>query len=198
MGCCTYKCVISPQRGWGWAKHPISLWEDRAYCARIKDLREISLPSPGGAYGRAPAAVLVVDDEAGIRDVLAEVLRGAGYIPHCAEDGELGWDAFRTGRFDALITDHDMPRLTGLELIRRVRAIPHTVPVIFMSGKMPYEETVLAPLIHPGATLKKPFSIGDLLSKLSRILIPTAIGTPSDSGVAAAGGVAFARGFEEI
>ena len=91
-----------------------------------------------------------------------------------------------------------MPRLTGLELIRRVRAIPHSVPVIFMSGKMPYEERVLAPLIHPGTTLKKPFSIVDLLSKLSRVLIPTAIETPVGSSVAAAGGVAFARGFEEI
>jgi len=135
------------------------------------------LQSSGAANKRASAAVLVVDDDAGIRDVVSTVLRGAGYLTSLAEDGEAAWDAFRLNRFDALITDHDMPRLTGLDLIRRVRTNEHKVPVILMSGRMPFDETSIRPLLNPGAILKKPFSISDLMAKLRDLLVQAAIGT---------------------
>ena len=132
----------------------------------------------GAADARAPAAVLVVDDDAGIRDVVSTVLRSAGYLTSLAEDGEAGWEALRVRRFDALITDHDMPRLTGLDLIRRVRANALKVPVILMSGRMPFDETSIRPLLMPGAMLRKPFSISDLMVKLTDLLIPAALEAP--------------------
>jgi DNA-binding response OmpR family regulator len=112
---------------------------------------------------------------------VSTVLRGAGYLTSLAEDGEAGWEAFRLNRFDALITDHDMPRLTGLDLIRRVRSAEHKVPVILMSGRMPFDETSLHPLLTPGVVLKKPFSISDLMTKLSGLLLPKSVETPMTS-----------------
>ena len=54
-----------------------------------------------------------------------------------AEDGEAAWDAFRLNRFDALITDYEMPRLTGLDLIRRMRASALNVPVTSLARGVP-------------------------------------------------------------
>ena len=152
--------------------------------------------SSGAASGLAPvaAAVLVVDDDAQIRNILADVLRGAGYLAHCAEDGEAGWEAFRANHFDALITDHEMPRLCGLDLIRRVRAVPLKVPVILMSGRMPCDEGSLSQLLPPGIALKKPFSVAELLAKLSGILIPASPAASIGSDPAAFGSGGFVRG----
>lgn len=118
-----------------------------------------------------------MDDDAQIRDIVAGMLRGAGYSAHCAEDGEAGWAVFCANHFDALITDHEMPRLTGLDLIRRVRAVPAKVPVILMSGRMPCDEESLSQLLPPGIALKKPFSIVDLLTQLRAMLLPAALST---------------------
>lgn len=129
---------------------------------------------PGRPDATASAShILVVDDDAVIRDFLGSMLRRVQYCVSCAEDGEAGWDALRADRFDVLITDHEMPRLTGLELLRRVRAAPLDVPVILMSGKMPWAETDLVQLLPPGVALEKPFTFVDLLAKVRSFLTPT-------------------------
>jgi len=101
------------------------------------------------------------------------VLHNAGYRISCAEDGEAGWRALCAESFDVLITDHDMPRLTGLDLIRRVRAKSLNVPVILTSAKIPWNERDLARLLPPGKTLEKPFSFAKLLANV-RSLVPPA------------------------
>jgi DNA-binding response OmpR family regulator len=121
----------------------------------------------------SPSRILVVDDDAVMRDFLGRMLRHVEYHVSCAEDGEAGWDALRADRFDVLITDHEMPRLTGLDLLRRVRAAPLKVPVILISGKMPGAETDLLQLLPPGVALKKPFLFEDLLATVRGFLTPT-------------------------
>jgi two-component system response regulator PhoP len=131
-------------------------------------------PEPAAQRGRR---ILIVDDDAGIRQTMAANLGNVGYRTHCAEDGEAGWSALRLGGFDALITDHDMPRLTGLDLIRRARAAALHLPIILMSGRMPWNETSLFRLLRPGIALRKPFTFDELVAKLRCILIPTALGS---------------------
>jgi DNA-binding response OmpR family regulator len=121
----------------------------------------------------SPSRILVVDDDAVIRGFLGRMLRRVEYRVSCAEDGEAGWDALRADRFDVLITDHEMPRLTGLDLLRRVRAAPLNVPVILISGKIPWAETDLLRLLPPGVALAKPFAFVDLLAKVRSFLTPT-------------------------
>jgi DNA-binding response OmpR family regulator len=121
----------------------------------------------------SPGHILVVEDDSRIRDVVAVVLRRTGYRVSCAEDGEAGWNALCADKFDIVITDHEMPRLKGLDLLRRVRAAPLSVPVILASGRIPWHEPDLLPLLAPGEVLEKPFSATALLAMVRSFLTPT-------------------------
>lgn len=136
---------------------------------------EAAGPALPGRREAPPSAsrILVVDDDAAMRDFLGRMLRHVQYHVSCAEDGEAAWDALRADRFDVLITDHEMPRLTGLDLLRRVRAAPLEVPVILISGRIPGGDTDLLQLLPPGAALKKPFLFADLLATVRSFLTPT-------------------------
>ena len=62
--------------------------------------------------------VLVVDDSITVREVERQVLRHHGYDVSVAVDGQEGWNLVRAGAFDLVVSDVDMPRMTGLELVR--------------------------------------------------------------------------------
>ena len=92
-----------------------------------------TLPETPGAKAavaptRIPAhpsrRILVVEDDGAIRQSNAQVLVRSGYQVDTAEDGAAGWKALHGKEFDLMITDHDMPRLTGLELVKKVRCAP--------------------------------------------------------------------------
>jgi len=118
--------------------------------------------------------ILIVDDDAGVREVLANLLRRSGYRVSCANNGEAGWEALCAESFDALITDHAMPRLTGLDLLRRVRTgTLNALPVILISGKMPWEEPDLLDLVWPGLAMEKPFSFFEMLTSVRTVLTMT-------------------------
>jgi two-component system sensor histidine kinase and response regulator WspE len=81
--------------------------------------------------------VLVVDDSITVREVERQILRTHGYDVAVAVDGQEGWNAARADAFDLVITDVDMPRMNGLELVRALRASSDLkdVPVIIVSYK---------------------------------------------------------------
>jgi two-component system sensor histidine kinase and response regulator WspE len=81
--------------------------------------------------------VLVVDDSITVREVERQLLRVRGYEVEVAVDGQEGWNAIRAGEFDLLVTDVDMPRMDGLELVRLVRADPELreLPIVIISYK---------------------------------------------------------------
>jgi DNA-binding NtrC family response regulator len=75
--------------------------------------------------------ILVVDDEETVRDVVARRLRQDGHAVESAPDGAEAWAAFERSGFDAVITDLNMPRMGGVELVRRIKeAAPGTVTVV--------------------------------------------------------------------
>ena len=122
----------------------------------------------------APAApgctkrVLVVDDDVMSRRFVALVLARAGYAVDIAGDGEQGWDALDCGRYDLLVTDNDMPRLTGLQLAERLRRAGLTLPVIIASGSIELREAEDYPSLELTAVLHKPFSFTDLIGAARR------------------------------
>jgi len=125
---------------------------------------------PNSSSPRAPR-VLVVDDEAHIVQVLSLKLRNAGYEVLTAVDGEEAFEIARTRRPDVVITDFQMPYMTGLELCRAMKAEPITtgIPVVMLTarGYALDPEDVLIGNIRE--VLSKPFSpraIADLLAKL--------------------------------
>jgi two-component system sensor histidine kinase and response regulator WspE len=93
--------------------------------------------------GRTEAAVvnrkriLVVDDSITVREVQRSLLQNRGYNVDVAVDGMDGWNALRAGNYDLTITDVDMPRMNGIELVSKMKADPklHAMPVIIVSYK---------------------------------------------------------------
>jgi len=81
--------------------------------------------------------VLVVDDSLTVRELERKLLANQGYEVEVAVDGMDGWNAVRTGRFDLVVTDIDMPRMDGIELVTLINKDPHlkSLPVMIVSYK---------------------------------------------------------------
>ncbi|MES2423397.1 MAG: response regulator [Pseudomonadota bacterium] len=84
-----------------------------------------------------PKRVLVVEDSFTVREVERKVLSAGGYVVDVTVDGVEGWNAVCTRSYDLVVTDIDMPRMNGLELLRRIRANEATrhLPVMIVSYK---------------------------------------------------------------
>jgi two-component system, chemotaxis family, sensor histidine kinase and response regulator WspE len=95
-----------------------------------------SLPAASGA-GRQHKHVLVVDDSFTVREVERKLLENRGYRVDLAVDGMDGWNAVRGGNYDLVVTDVDMPRMNGIELVAHIRNDPRckSLPVMIVSYK---------------------------------------------------------------
>ena len=81
--------------------------------------------------------ILAVDDSLTVRELERKLLTSRGYVAEVAVDGMDGWNAVRTGNFDLVITDVDMPRLDGIELVTLIKKDAHlsSLPVMIVSYK---------------------------------------------------------------
>jgi two-component system sensor histidine kinase and response regulator WspE len=93
--------------------------------------------SPASRTDKKRKRVLVVDDSLTVRELERKLLRNVGYDVEVAVDGMDGWNAVRTGRFNLVVTDIDMPRMDGIELVTRINNDPNlkSVPVMIVSYK---------------------------------------------------------------
>jgi DNA-binding response OmpR family regulator len=121
----------------------------------------------------SPQRILVVDDESGIRQLSARVLIHSGYHVDAVEDGAAAWEALQNKAFNLLITDNDMPKLTGVELVKKLRSARMALPVIMVTGKLPARELIQNPSLQLAALLPKPFSIDELLKTVRVVLRAT-------------------------
>lgn len=111
------------------------------------------------------ADILVVDDDALIREALALVLEMAGHAVAQAGDGLAALETLAAGRFDLVITDLRMPRLDGYALVSRLRLRKPRVRVIVLTGEPPSREmrALAGGNGDRVAVLSKPVSDSDLL-----------------------------------
>ena len=128
-------------------------------------------PVPAGDPGSdaAPLAtlpnstgrILVADDEEGVRSFLVRFLKGNGYDVHQAEDGERALASIMENRPDLLVLDIYMPKLSGLDVLTRMREAKLDTPVIVVSGFSdgPLVQAVMG---HGAAFLGKPISFKEL------------------------------------
>ncbi|NEQ55070.1 MAG: response regulator, partial [Leptolyngbya sp. SIO3F4] len=81
--------------------------------------------------------VLVVDDSITVREMERKLLQNSGYQVDVAVNGMEGWNTVRSGQYDLVISDIDMPRMNGIELVRQIKEHPqfHQLPVIIVSYK---------------------------------------------------------------
>lgn len=112
-------------------------------------------------------SALVVEDDLDLRESLVGILRDAGHDIQEASDGVDALSKLAARRYDVLITDIDMPRMTGLELADAVRldASMRDLPIVFVTA---YPEQ--ARNVVNSSTLSKPFSIKALLALVDQAL----------------------------
>lgn len=118
--------------------------------------------------------VLVVEDEADIRRLNTEVLACSGYHVDAAEDGAVAWDMLQTNHYDLLVTDHNMPKVSGIELLKKLHDSSLKLPVIMATGTLPQAELERHPWLEIKAVLLKPYTFDDLLDTVKNVLHATA------------------------
>ena len=80
-------------------------------------------------------SVLVVDDSATVRETQRKILESEGFDVDTAIDGVDGWNSFRLSKYDIIVSDVDMPRMTGFELVEKIRSINTKIPIVIVSYK---------------------------------------------------------------
>jgi DNA-binding response OmpR family regulator len=117
--------------------------------------------------------VLVVDDEAAIRQLLKEALAAEGYVVEVCSDGRQAWERLldRQSGFDLLITDQTMPHMTGLELIGRLRAEGNTLPAVLCTGFSELVNEHVLQELNIEHSLQKPVRLDQLKSTLRTLLL---------------------------
>src|SRR5262249_49651767 len=93
---------------------------------------------------RQPKRVLVVDDSITVRELERQLLEARGYAVDVAVDGVDGWNAVRSGRYQLVISDVDMPRMDGIALVRSIKGDPRlqATPIIIVSYKEREEDRI--------------------------------------------------------
>jgi two-component system, OmpR family, response regulator len=114
--------------------------------------------------------VLVVEDQAALSRQLAVALSGAGYAVDCAGDGERADFLARTEQYDAVLLDLGLPRIDGLTVLRGWRSSGLDVPVLVLTARGSWHETVQG--IDEGADdyVSKPFRMEEVLAWLRALL----------------------------
>lgn len=110
--------------------------------------------------------VAIVDDDAAIREALFDLLLALGFDSRSYRHAEAFLEAGRPERFDALITDIRMPGMGGLELLRRIRRLCPSMPVIVITSVMDPDLHRTAMSLGARASLTKPIAGDDLVHHL--------------------------------
>lgn len=118
------------------------------------------------------ANILVAEDDQDIRDLIILTLQFNGFAVTAVENGALAVEAAQNGRYDLILMDVRMPRMTGYEACRRLKELDSTndIPVIFLSAKG--QETEIQIGMDAGAQqyILKPFAPDDLISTINKVL----------------------------
>jgi two-component system chemotaxis response regulator CheY len=92
-----------------------------------------------------------------------------------AGDGAVAWQALNTSRYDLLITDYKMPRMSGVELLMKVHAVHMPLPVIMAAATLPRDQFARYPWLKPAAMLLQPCTVADLLGTVNKVLTATEV-----------------------
>lgn len=121
--------------------------------------------------------ILIVEDDAKMAEYVGDGFRRAGFAVTAVADGETGFSAALNGAFDAAVMDVMLPKIDGIEIIRRVRSAQIRLPVIVLSARGSVEAKVTGLEAGGDDYLAKPFSITELIARV-QALIRRASATP--------------------
>ncbi len=160
-------------RQWRFRKRDIDAWLDSQ---RPRGGSRAAAAAPAAATPARPAAgttrprVLVVDDEASIRDLLAKTLALAEYDVDVAPDGRSALERMRMYPYDLLIADLKMPGMDGLTVIREAKRYKGDLPVIIITGFSTEQSAIEAVNLGVAGYLTKPFRVPQVLAAAAKAL----------------------------
>jgi two-component system OmpR family response regulator len=117
-----------------------------------------------------PVRVLVVDDEATLTELLSMALRYEGWEVRTAADGTAAVRAAREFRPDAVVLDVMLPDMSGLDVLRRLRADATDVPVLFLTARDAVEDRVAGLTAGGDDYVTKPFSLEEVVARLRALI----------------------------
>ena len=115
----------------------------------------------------------MVEDDADIRRLNTEDLRNVGYLVDGVEDGAAAWEVLQRASYHLLITDQHWPKLSGVELLKKIHDANMALPVIMITDILPKLEFAEHPWIQPATMLLEPYSSAELLA-----MVKNALSTP--------------------
>ena len=156
-------------RQWRFRKRDIDAWLESQ---RPRGGRPVAAapPARSAAAVAGRPRVLVVDDEATIRDLLSKTLALAEYDVDLAPDGRAALDRLRMIPYDLLITDLKMPGVDGLTVIREARRLKADLPVIIITGFSNEASAIEAVNLGVSGYLTKPFRVPRVLAAAAKAL----------------------------
>ncbi|HSC28382.1 MAG TPA: response regulator, partial [Vicinamibacterales bacterium] len=116
--------------------------------------------------GHRVARILVIDDDAGVRESVRRMLQSAGYAVQTAATGEEGFELARQGGFDVVLSDMRMPGLSGIDVLRRLREVRVDASFIVMTGFGTIDTAVEAMKLGAIDFVQKPFFRDELLMRV--------------------------------
>jgi len=147
----------------------------------------LDLPAAASDHAQRSRKLLVVDDHASIRELLATWARNHGYEAGTAADGVEALAALERDRYDLVISDVRMPGLGGMDLLRRMPRTPAMPAVVFITAFGTVDEAVTA--LHAGAIdyVTKPFNVEELFARVESALATPAARVAPESASGRAG-----------
>ncbi len=127
------------------------------------------------------ATILVVDDEAGVRELLGDALRIAGYTTLLADGGTAALSAWRSEHVDLAIVDINMPDVDGFRVVETIRARDAATPILLLSARDAPADVARGLRAGADDYVRKPFSLEELLLRVAAILRRT--GAPEEDHV---------------
>ena len=125
--------------------------------------------------------ILIVDDEAGVRELLGDALRIAGFETSTASDGMSALTAIRNKKPDLLIIDINMPLMDGFELVERLRSTGDNTPALMLSARADRADVTRGLTLGADDYVTKPFGLEELLLRVKAILRRSQISTSSST-----------------
>ena len=157
-------------RQWRFRKRDIDAWLDSQRLRGSARAASPAIPPSRPATGSARPRVLVVDDEASIRDLLAKTLALAEYDVDVAPDGRSALERMRMYPYDLLIADLKMPGIDGLTVIREAKRYKADLPVIIITGFSTESSAIDAVNLGVAGYLTKPFRVPQVLAAAAKAL----------------------------
>lgn len=121
-----------------------------------------------------PNTVLIAEDNPGLARVLSFKFKSCGYSPLVCADGQLAWEAFQNNEVVAIVSDQEMPRMSGVELCRNVRSKNRDIPFFLVTGRqLELSTTGVEEELRINQVFGKPFSPADVIAAVGAAINAT-------------------------